>query len=139
MEFKGNYTKLKIIPEGGTEQEVLHATDASVSISADPQDITAFGDTFTRNMVILKSWSGSFSAILALDGTSINIAPIWNTLLSSEAQLDVKIELYETPTGSPSVTISGTAVISGLDFDISHDSPIKVSIDLTGTGPLTIT
>lgn len=122
--IKGNKGKVLI----GTDQ-VVPIRDWSLSVESATEDITVKGDDWTEICRLLRSWSGSFSGFF--DYTDSGVSAIMDYIFTSEEDY-VTLYLYLDDTHY----FTGNAILN-FSLDNPVDAPVGMTIDFTGSGPLT--
>jgi predicted secreted protein len=104
--------------------EVTGIKSWTLDYTIDTLDTTDFDDAGVRTYIVgCSSWSGSFEGYK--DGTPLPLA--------GDA---VTIKLYESQTASQFWT--GSAFITGIHTNTSHDGIVTYAYDFQGTGALTV-
>jgi len=104
--------------------EVLGIKSWTLDYTVDTLDVTDFDDNGVKAYIVgCSGWSGSFegykeAAPLGLAGAAVNIA------------------LKESQTATQKWT--GSAYITGIHVNTSHDGIVTYSYDFQGTGDLTV-
>ena len=104
--------------------EVLGIKSWTLDYAVDSLDVTDFDDAGVRAYIVgCSGWSGSFEGYK--DTTPLPLAGA-----------SVTVKLYESQTASQFWT--GSAYITGIHINTSHDGIVTYSYDFQGTGALTV-
>jgi len=109
---------------------LTHVRSATINHTMDTVENTAASATVKTYSTTTKDWSGSVE-VLHDDATDLFDAEI---LPGSSGDLDLRPE----GTGSGNVKLSGSCIVSSLDFGIPYDGMVTVSIGLQGSGALSV-
>lgn len=110
-------------------ETVVPIRDWSLSVESATEDITVKGNDWVEICRLLRSWSGSFSGFF--DPTDGGTSAILDYIFTSDEDY-VTLYLYLDNTRY----FTGQAVLN-FSLDNPVDAPVGMSIDFTGSGPLT--
>ena len=128
-----NSTLFALYAGDGTYTKIAHSTDASISFSHEPRDITSKDSAGYRQLLEgLRSWSASGSFLVALDATygyeELYAAWVARSVLTVRFSTQVSGDQY----------YQGTAYISSLELSSpGAEDNATFSLSLEGTGALT--
>lgn len=104
--------------------EVVGIKSWTLDYTIDTLDTTDFNDAGVRTYIVgCSGWSGSFEGYK--DGAPLPLAGA-----------SVTLKLYESQTANQFWT--GSAFITGIHSNASHDGIVSYSYDFQGTGALTV-
>lgn len=109
---------------------LTHVRSASVTSAINTVDITAAADTFRGILTTVTSFEASVEMLY--DDTS--------DLFDTELAVGTSQTLVVNPEGvaSGAVKISGTAIVSSVEFSAPYDGLVVASVSFTGNSALTI-
>lgn len=118
-----------LVVKFGTDT-LTHVRSASVTSAINTVEITAAADTFRGILTTVTSFEASVEMLY--DDTS--------DLFDTELAVGASATLIVNPEGvaSGAIKISGTAIVSGVEFSAPYDGLVVASISLTGNSALTI-
>jgi len=126
---KGLSTVVQISTDDSAYNTILDINEVSHPLSANNEDVSAFGDTFVERLQTIKDATYSLSGWYNNADTTGQIA-IRNALIGDSA-LYVKV-LYDGTNG-----YKQQVVVSSFEVSSSVDGVVEVSIELEGTGAVT--
>ena len=109
---------------------LTHVRSASVTSAINTVDITAAADTFRGILTTVTSFEASVEMLY--DDTS--------DLFDTELAVGASQTLIVNPEGiaSGAIKMSGTAIVSGVEFSAPYDGLVVASVSFTGNSALTI-
>ena len=109
---------------------LTHVRSASVTSAINTVDITAAADTFRGILTTVTSFEASVEMLY--DDTS--------DLFDTELAVGASQTLIVNPEGiaSGAIKISGTAIVSNVEFSAPYDGLVVASVSFTGNSALTI-
>lgn len=109
---------------------LTHVRSASVTSAINTVDITAAADTFRGILTTVTSFEASVEMLY--DDTT--------DLFDTELAVGTSQTLVVNPEGvaSGAVKISGTAIVSSVEFSAPYDGLVVASVSFTGNSALTI-
>lgn len=118
-----------LVVKFGTDT-LTHVRSASVTSAINTVEITAAADTFRGILTTVTSFEASVEMLY--DDTA--------DLFDTELAVGASATLIVNPEGvaSGAIKISGTAIVSGVEFSAPYDGLVVASISLTGNSALTI-
>lgn len=103
----------------------------SVNIDLGTEEISQLGDNWKAYLATAKGWNGSFSGSFDYGDTN-GQKSIVDNLISSGASTSVTLKLKV----SASLTLTGTAFITGIGITGSHGGKIAGSFNFQGSGAI---
>lgn len=109
---------------------LTHVRSASVTSAINTVDITAAADTFRGILTTVTSFEASVEMLY--DDTT--------DLFDTELAVGASQTLIVNPEGiaSGAIKISGTAIVSNVEFSAPYDGLVVASVSFTGNSALTI-
>lgn len=109
---------------------LTHVKSASVTSTGDTVEITAAGDTFHKYTPLISGFE--MSVDMYADDTT--------ELFDSELVVLTEAAIIINPEGiaSGAVKISGTAILTSVQYSAAHTDAVAVSLSFQGTTALTI-
>lgn len=102
----------------------------SLNVNFNSEEKTAIGDSWASHILLLKDWSGSFSATL----DNVEHAAAINAILTGTGT-----EIAGTFKCGNKVTLTGNILINSASINVQKGSKTSLSINFTGNGALTAT
>lgn len=130
MAIAGKNVVVAASTNGTTFNTVAELNDASMSISGDNIDVTEFGDQFINRIQGLKDVSWSLSGFY-VHGDTQGQAAI-RTALINDSAIYIRI-FWDGSTG-----FRQEVKVSTFEVSAAVDGEVAVSIELEGTGPVTV-
>lgn len=131
MAMKGRGLVISVsTSETGNFSPVSDLNDASMSMEGDNQDISTFGSDYIKRLQGLKDASYSLSGFY--DPTDTNGQVAIRSAFLDDSTLFVRF----LPDGSTG--FQQEVKVSSFEVSASADGVIEVSIDLEGTGPISL-
>lgn len=123
---------------GGTpDQQLIHCTSASLSISREMRDSTTKSSLgWSESLAGLKSWeiSGDGFVDFATTANFENTPELITQMLQADPSVEVAFG-----TGTAGQTYQGEAFITSFSIDAGVEENATYSLTLQGTGDLTVT
>lgn len=109
---------------------LTHVRSASVTSAINTVEITAAADTFRGILTTVTSFEASVEMLY--DDTT--------DLFDTELAMGASATLIVNPEGTASgaIKLSGTAIVSGVEFSVPYDGLVVASVSWTGNSALTI-
>ncbi len=109
---------------------LTHVRSASVTTAINTVEITAAADTFRGILTTVTSFEASVEMLY--DDTT--------DLFDTELAVGASQTLIVNPEGiaSGAIKMSGTAIVSGVEFSAPYDGLVVASVSFTGNSALTI-
>lgn len=109
---------------------LTHVRSASVTSAINTVEITAAADTFRGILTTVTSFEASVEMLY--DDTT--------DLFDTELAVGASQTLIVNPEGvaSGAIKLSGTAIVSGVEFSAPYDGLVVASVSFTGNSALTI-
>lgn len=119
---------------GGVNTAVGEVTSWSLSMESDTLETTAMGTGGWKTFVgSLQSWSGTVEIFVDNDAGATEVV---SQVVDNTTGAAVLVTLVDGASGN---SYSGTAVVTSISVDVSTADLVTATMDLTGSGALTIT
>lgn len=132
MALKGKSVQCKISIDDITYYTVAGINDVDSPFDADNIEVTVFGDDFTKRIQGLKDASWSLSGFYEPTDTNGQVAI--RTAWKNDTALYIEVS-YDGGT----TKFDQQVKVSGFNPSAGVDGAVEISIDLEGTGDVTIT
>lgn len=123
------FTGKGLVVKFGTDT-LTHVRSASVTTAINTVEITAAADTFRGILTTVTSFEASVEMLY--DDTT--------DLFDTELAVGASATLIVNPEGvaSGAIKLSGTAIVSGVEFSAPYDGLVVASVSWTGNSALTV-
>ena len=138
--INGSDLILKVSPsDGGTERNIMHSQNCSLSTSLDLADITTKYNSGWKNAIpTMKSFSISADGLMDLNstGTDTELDELFDQF---ESRIPVTFTFTRSTSVSGEYTFSGSGYITSLEVAAGTEEVATYSVSIEGNGQLTKT